>query len=199
MRFIHCHMSDKYKVILIGDTGVGKSSILFRKLNGQFPTSPTQTIGIDFQEESIPIDGKIYSIYFWDTAGQERFKSITTAYYKDACAVLVVFDLNNKTSFENCVNWLELAKKFTAPDKPPLYFLIGNKSDQEQLVSLEEIYSLTKKYNIHHFSKVSAKQGDNINELFTTIIRLMIKKCSPMEQSGVKLQPARKHPNNSCC
>ena len=153
------------KFIIIGDSAVGKSNILLRYTNDSFSNEFQATIGVEFGAKNLIIDGKTYRVQIWDTAGQEQFRSITRAYYKNSVCACVVYDITNKTSFENIKSWLEDCKK-KCP-KSIYFVLIGNKSDLEgkREVTYEE-GSIYAQKNGMIFFETSAKTGQNINEVF---------------------------------
>ena len=153
------------KFIIIGDSAVGKSNILLRYTNDSFSNEFQATIGVEFGAKNLTIDGKTYRVQIWDTAGQEQFRSITRAYYKNSVCACVVYDITNKTSFENIKSWLEDCKK-KCP-KSIYFVLIGNKSDLEEKreVTYEE-GSIYAQKNGMIFFETSAKTGRNINEVF---------------------------------
>ncbi len=127
-----------FKVVLIGDSSVGKSNILSRYLHDKFNVNTKTTVGVEFGWKKIEVDGMKIKAQIWDTAGQERYKSITNAYYKGAKGALLVYDISNKDSFDNVDKWLSEFKKYS--DKDYTILLVGNKNDlkDERAVSLEE-------------------------------------------------------------
>ena len=153
------------KFIIIGDSAVGKSNILLRYTNDYFINEFQATIGVEFGLKNLTIEGKTYRVQIWDTAGQEQFRSITRAYYKNSVCACVVYDITNKTSFENIKSWIEDCKK-KCP-KTIYLVLIGNKSDleEEREVTYEE-GSIFAQKNGMIFYETSAKTGKNINEVF---------------------------------
>ena len=159
-----------FKIILIGNSGVGKSSILQRYIQKVFQESFASTIGVDFFMKSINIGDKSIKLQLWDTAGTEKFRSITTGYYRGADAAFVVFDLSSKSSFKNLNEWIESYYKYSNPDVEKNVILIGNKSDliDKREVAKEEIEKFIKDNNINYF-ETSAKDGKNIDECFTFI------------------------------
>ena len=159
-----------FKIILIGNSGVGKSSILQRYIQKVFQESFASTIGVDFFMKTINIGDKSIKLQLWDTAGTEKFRSITTGYYRGADAAFVVFDLSSKSSFKNLNEWIESYYKYSNPDVEKNVILIGNKSDlfDKREVTKEEIEKFIKDNNINYF-ETSAKDGKNIDECFTFI------------------------------
>jgi small GTP-binding protein len=127
-----------FKVVLIGDSGVGKSNILSRYLKDEFNLHTKTTVGVEFGTKKIEVDGMKIKAQIWDTAGQERYKSITNAYYKGSKGALLVYDITKKESFDNIEKWLQEFKRNCEPDITII--LIGNKCDlqNERVVSREE-------------------------------------------------------------
>ncbi len=176
-----------FKLILIGNSGVGKSSILQRYIQKVFNESYSSTIGVDFFMKSINIGDKSIKLQLWDTAGTEKFRSITTGYYRGADAAFVVFDLSSKTSFNSLNEWIESYYKFSNPDVEKNVILIGNKCDlvDEREVTNEEIEKFIKDNDIHYF-ETSAKEGKNIDESFHFIAERLIKQYENKENELVK-------------
>ena len=153
------------KYIIIGDSGVGKSNILLKYLHDKFNDEFQTTIGVEFGAKNLDLKDKIYRIQIWDTAGQEMFRSITRAYYKNSVCACVVYDITNRTSFDNIKSWIEDCKKHSP--KTVFLVLIGNKNDLEnnRKVSYDEGVDFAKQYGML-FLETSAKTGKNINEVF---------------------------------
>ena len=154
------------KYIIIGDAAVGKSNLLLRYAHGQFKPEYQLTIGVEFGAKNVTIRNKVYRIQIWDTAGQENFRSITRAYYKNSVCALVVYDISSRDSFNNVSTWIEDCKNQSP--KTIFMVLVGNKSDLEdrRQVSTEEGQELADKYGLL-FYETSAKEGTNVNEIFT--------------------------------
>jgi small GTP-binding protein len=127
-----------FKVVLIGDSGVGKSNILTRYLKDEFSLNTKTTVGVEFGTKQIAVDDIKIKAQIWDTAGQERYRSITNAYYKGSKGALLVYDITKRNTFENVDRWLEEFKKNCDPDISII--LIGNKFDLEndREVTVEE-------------------------------------------------------------
>ena len=119
-----------FKVVLIGDSSVGKSNILTQYLHDKFDLNTRTTVGVEFGWKKIEMDGMKIKTQIWDTAGQERYQSITSAYYKGARGALLVYDITKKESFENVDKWINEFKKHSDPNFTII--LVGNKSDLEQ-------------------------------------------------------------------
>eukprot|EP01054_Gregarina_sp_Poly1_P005694 Gregarina_sp_Poly_1__5693@NODE_2_length_28028_cov_167_134223_g1_i0_p15_GENE_NODE_2_length_28028_cov_167_134223_g1_i0NODE_2_length_28028_cov_167_134223_g1_i0_p15_ORF_typecomplete_len208_score25_42Ras/PF00071_22/1_2e63Roc/PF08477_13/2_5e25Arf/PF00025_21/1_2e15MMR_HSR1/PF01926_23/1_8e06Gtr1_RagA/PF04670_12/3_1e05SRPRB/PF09439_10/4_1e05RsgA_GTPase/PF03193_16/0_94RsgA_GTPase/PF03193_16/0_46GTP_EFTU/PF00009_27/0_0015FeoB_N/PF02421_18/0_0018Septin/PF00735_18/0_0042Septin/PF00735_18/9_9e02AIG1/PF04548_1 len=163
------------KIVLIGDTGVGKSCLLLRFADDTFTESYISTIGVDFRFRTIDIDGKIVKLQIWDTAGQERFKTITSAYYRGADGIGIVYDSTNEETFNNIDNWVNEVKKFTDESIPKI--LVGCKSDLKDKchVTTEMIASKAKDLGID-FVETSAKNAINVQEPFIKISQTILKK-----------------------
>ena len=154
-----------FKYIIIGDSFVGKSKILLKYTNNEYNENFVITIGAEFGAKTINIDGQEIRIQIWDTAGMENFKSITRSYYKNSICALIVYDISNKDSFKNVLNWIEDCKVFSP--KNILLVLIGNKCDLEEKrqVSIEEGKKVAEENDMIFF-ETSAKDNINIDEVF---------------------------------
>ena len=154
-----------FKLILIGNSGVGKSSILQRYMNKTFEESYKCTIGVDFLMKSIELKGKTVKLQLWDTAGQEKYKSMVASYYRGANVALVVFDITSHSSFESLPLWIENYYK-NGPEQKNI-ILIGNKKDMadQRQVTQEEAEEFSETNNMIYF-ETSAKEGDNIDYVF---------------------------------
>lgn len=159
-----------FKLLLIGDSGVGKTSILFKFSEDTFSPAFISTIGIDFKIRTIEVDGKRIKLQVWDTAGQERFRTITTAYYRGAMGIMLVYDVSNTKSFENISNWIRNIEMHATQDVELM--ILGNKCDiaDKRQVSKERGEQLALQHSIK-FMETSAKANINIEESFTTLSR----------------------------
>ena len=154
-----------FKILLIGDSGVGKTSILKRYSDDVYEKDSSSTVGIDFKIRTIEMNGIKIKLQMWDTAGQERFRNITTAYYRNALGVIIVFDITNRTSFENVEYWISNVKD-NNPRRCEIV-LVGDKSDLRytQNITQQEIDELVAKYGMRYF-ETSAKQDYMIDDVF---------------------------------
>ena len=163
-------MSDSdilFKAVIIGDSNVGKSSIMTRYCDNIFNLSNISSTGIDFRYKTVNIDDKKIKFQLWDTPGQEKFRTLTTAYYKNAHIIILVFDITNKISFQNINRWLNEIKQILTPNVK--IFLIGNKCDElKREVTTEEVTLYAQELNIIYI-ETSAKTGDGITDIFHTI------------------------------
>ncbi|EWC44734.1 GTP-binding protein ypt2 [Drechslerella stenobrocha 248] len=158
------------KLLLIGDSGVGKSCCLLRFSEDSFTPSFITTIGIDFKIRTIDLDGKRIKLQIWDTAGQERFRTITTAYYRGAMGILLVYDVTDERSFNNIQTWFQNVEQHATEGVNKI--LIGNKCDWEEkrVVSTERGQALANELGIP-FMEVSAKANINVEEAFLLLAR----------------------------
>ena len=117
-----------YKIVVIGDTGVGKSSLLCRFEDDSFMANHIATIGVDFKVRSLRVDDKVYKLQLWDTAGQERFRTITSSYYRNADGIILVYAMNDARSFENVCHWMNEIKRYSRKESC-CTLLVANKSD----------------------------------------------------------------------
>ena len=143
------------KILIVGDTSVGKTNLLASYLNKKFNENINVTIGVEFSNETIKIDDKIIKIQYWDTAGEERYKSITCAYYRDALGAFVVYDITQISSFNSIDAWILDLKQYC---ENIILILIGNKCDLEKTRKISEDKGIekAKKYNANFF-EVSSK------------------------------------------
>ncbi|XP_013407225.1 ras-related protein Rab-37 isoform X2 [Lingula anatina] len=160
-----------HKTILVGDSGVGKTSLLVQFDQHKFqPGSFSATVGIGFTNKVVDVDGTKVKLQIWDTAGQERFRSITRAYYRDAQALLLLYDITSKSSFDNIRAWLSEIREYAQDDV--VIMLLGNKADstQERRVRREDGEKLAKDHGVA-FMETSAKTGMNVELAFMAIAR----------------------------
>jgi len=158
------------KLLLIGDSGVGKSCLLLRFSDDTFTTNFITTIGIDFKIRTIELDGKRIKLQIWDTAGQERFRTITTAYYRGAYGILLIYDVTDENSFQNIRHWMKNIEEYAAENVNKI--LIGNKCDlvEKKVVDTQKGQQLAANYGIQ-FLETSAKNNINVEEAFISIAR----------------------------
>ena len=169
-----------FKILLLGDSGVGKSCIILRYIENTFSTNLMNSIGVDFKLKNIEIDNNRVKLQIWDTAGQERFRTITTSYYKGAHAILIVFDITEKDSFEHVKNWMADIDKFAK--QGVMRILVGNKCDLEhqRAVSKEWANELAEKYGIKYI-ETSAKETVNIEQLFVDTAKYLLSKQTSIQ------------------
>ena len=161
---------NNYKIVVIGDIGVGKTSILSRFRYGSFESDYMPTLGIDFFTKNLFFEDKTIRLILWDTAGQERFRSLIPSYLKNADCIIIVFDLTNKESFGSLNKWLSDAKNNAS--EGTIYVICGNKSDlkNKRTVSESEIDKYINKEGLI-YNECSAKSGEGIKELFNIVAK----------------------------
>jgi len=161
---------NNYKIVVIGDINVGKTSILSRFRYGSFEQSYMPTLGIDFFTKNLFYEDKTIRLILWDTAGQERFRSLIPSYLKNADCIIIVYDITNKDSFNSLTHWLNDAKNNTI--EGTIFVICGNKIDlkEKRVVTNEEIDEYIKKENLLYV-ECSAMNGEGIKELFNLIAK----------------------------
>jgi len=186
------------KILIIGDSAVGKSSTINKFCEGLFSHTHIATIGIDFKIKTIDVQGKKVKMQIWDTAGQEKYKSIVQTFYKGAMGIMIVYSCGDRKSFANVEGWMSQINDNTAPDIVKV--LVGNKSDlEDREVSFEEGRRLAEQYNIQFF-ETSAKTGKNVHEAFHEVARQIKEKVGDVIENktpggGQKLKVAPVNPN----
>jgi small GTP-binding protein len=165
----------RFKIIMVGNLAVGKSSILTKFKNNKFNPKYQCTINVDIQMDSINIDEEnIVDLQIWDTCGQETFRNLTRQYYNNSQGCLLVFDLTDRYSFEKLEDWIKDIQQFGA--RNCVVMLVGNKADliNNRVVSFDEASELAKKYQLDYI-ETSAKNGMNISFIFTYIASVILK------------------------
>ncbi|UJR37202.1 hypothetical protein I4U23_029910 [Adineta vaga] len=170
-----------FKILLIGDSSVGKTSLMFRFSDDKFTQTFTPTIGIDFKLKTILIRDKPIQLQLWDTAGQERFYNIVRSYYRNADAILLVYDRTAACTFQNIVRWMKSINE-NAPDDV-FRVLVGNKSDLHEylVVSNEDGRQLANQYHMNYF-ETSAKSDsiEKITQMFSYITETLLERRQPV-------------------
>ena len=198
----------KLKVVVVGDSGVGKTNIIKRFISNKFIANSKATVGAEFTNKSYRINDRVFKIEIWDTAGRERYKSITAAYYKGAKGALVVYDTTQKESYDNIDGWmLEIKDKGSKDMK---IMIIGNKIDlvNERKISTKEALEKAKIMNTP-MMETSALNATNIKEAFFDLLKEMYeelrKKSELIEnqagrrKEGIFLETREKNKNKRCC
>lgn len=187
------------KLLLVGESGVGKSCILNRYIDDFFEQSFIATIGIDFKIKTIKIGSKYIKLQIWDTAGQERFRTITSAYYRGAMGALLVYDVTNQQSFDQINNWI---KEIDQHAQYANYVLIGNKTDKNnRVITSDQGLELANRHNIS-FYETSAKNNTNIEDVFNDLTSQILDRLSistnPDVSPNVNVDTAPRK-NKRCC
>jgi Ras-related protein Rab-8A len=157
------------KLLLVGNSGVGKSSILLRFVEDEFTSSFINTIGIDFRIRTVTVDDKRYKLQIWDTSGHERFRTITVAYFRGANGILLVYDVTNEKSFDDIKNWVR-SIHYHSPRNVNM-MLIGNKCDikNDRVIDTEKGQKLADEYHMP-FLETSAKNSINVEDAFISLV-----------------------------
>ena len=194
-----------FKYIIIGDTEVGKSSIMLMFTEKHFQSSHDMTIGVEFDSRSVLLDGAVANLEIWDTAGQESYLSITRSYYRGTDCCLLVYDVTRRESFENLPRWLNEAKQ-NAANPNLVLMLVANKVDLEskRTVSRAEGKAFADLHNML-FTELSAKHQQKVEQIFVDSAQkvLALQKAHPQAKVGVKLnanggQPQRQKDTLDC-
>lgn len=170
-----------YKIVVVGDEAVGKTSLIRRYCENKFSESRVETIGIDFQSKTITLDNEeLACLVIWDVAGQERFSSFRDQYYMGALAVALVYDVTEPGSFANLHNWLREAKR-SASGVPII--VIANKADLDEVVPYDEVETWTRQHEFPLYL-TSAKTGDNVEDMFRALGEMAYKHLEDLESFG---------------
>ena len=163
-----------FKIIVIGDSAVGKSSLTLRGTKNHFKDFYTPTIGFEFLSFNIRIKNQTVKLQIWDTCGQEVYRSLISSFYRNSSLAIIVYAIDNQESFDNLESWLDEIKSQTHPNLR--IFLIGNKSDLEdqRLIKKEIAEELVKDHNIDLFMETSAKTGTNAQEVFVKAAKILL-------------------------
>ena len=194
-------MSDiehSFNFILVGESNVGKTSILYKFVDNTFIDNYIATIGTDYKKKIINIDGKKISLRIWDTAGEERFRTLSFKNFKRCNGIILTFDLSDKSSFEKITYWLEQINLNIDIDYSSI-ILLGNKCDIKEREKFdEEINNFTKKINLKYF-ETSAKTGENIENAILYLTREIISKKKPNDDSfTLNKKKIKKNKNKKC-
>lgn len=193
-----------FKIILIGDSGVGKTSLMNRYTENTYENSNLATIGVDFKFKTLKLDSNTVKLQIWDTAGQERYKAVASNFYRGAHGIFIVFDLLNKGSFEHLKNWIdELKKKVNI--KASNIVILGNKVDEKDkiCVSKDDIDNFIKENGLSsdNYHEVSAKNDICVEDSFIGLTKILIEKngINNTNQLKKKVFKIEKIQNKWCC
>ena len=183
-----------FKLLIIGDSHVGKSSLLLRLSDNNFDPDFNTTIGIDFKIKMIELEDKIIKLQIWDSAGQDRFRTITTMYYRNSNGVIIMYDVTERTSFQNIEIWLQELEKYAHKDIPKI--IVGGKTDlkNDRKVSYEEAREYADSLNIPYI-ETSSKEDKNIDETFELISKEIKRLHKNFKNINIKLKDEK---NRNC-
>ena len=189
-----------YKILILGDSTVGKTCLLTRYSDNTFSETYLSTIGVDYKLKNVSLEnGKIAKLQIWDTAGQDRFRSIAKNYYKGANGIIVLYSVTDKRSFTNVKIWINQIK--TEVKENVTIILVGNKIDDEEHreISTEEGEELAENFGLK-FYECSAKTGENVNSTFNELVKVIVNVKEKSEPKGVKLKQKKVGgTKKSCC
>ena len=192
-------------IIMVGDTSVGKSTLMKKFISGQFSDSLAPTLGIELYKKEITIDEKQYLYRIWDTCGQERFRSLSKSYFRNSDGIMLLFDLNSQSSFDNLNSWFISIKESGAEDIPLI--LVGTKCDLYTNITEETISNfVSQNKTIQKYFKCSAKENIGIEEPFIELGKLVVKQILPSRErtnSKIKIKKSKsmeiQKPKKKCC
>ena len=197
----HNTSSLEYKVIMIGPSSSGKTSLVRRYMTKEFSEEYNVTVGLDYQVKTIQIEEKIINLSIWDTAGTEIFQSLSRSYYRKCHAAIVVFDINDEKSFESLGTWINYYRENKEPLMKDMLYLVGNKIDiGMSVISDKKAEKYLEKNNLIKYFKTSAKNGDNVDKLFEEIAKDLIKnyKFIKNKSISIKLNDTKKKKHKKC-
>ncbi|CAK9093120.1 unnamed protein product [Durusdinium trenchii] len=189
------------KLMMIGDSGVGKTALVLKFVDDTVKHGKLSTIGIDYKTKMLWMRGKRVKLQVWDTAGQERFQTITQQYYRSAMGILMVYDVTSEASFQNISRWNEQISKHA--DKDVQRVLVGNKADAEDIaVAVGRGQELAEKYGIPFF-ETSAWFGENVNQAFIKLAEMVIqqrrREDEPYIPDSLSLSKDEPSKQRACC
>lgn len=180
-----------FKIVIIGDSGVGKSSLLLRFAENSFTESYLTTIGVDFRFRTLTVGGKSVKLHIWDTAGQERFRTMTSAYYRGSDGIVLVYDTTDRDTFDHMDSWLAEVNRFS--NDATCKLLVGNKSDltAQRAVTSEEGQKKATSLGVLGFIETSAQSADKVDQAFSLIAAEMIKQAdrAAVATAGIRQTP----------
>ncbi|XP_072129852.1 ras-related protein Rab-3C-like [Mobula birostris] len=181
-----------FKLLIIGNSSVGKTSFLFRYADDTFTSAFVSTVGIDFKVKTVYRNDKRVKLQIWDTAGQERYRTITTAYYRGAMGFVLMYDIANEESFNAVQDWATQIKTYSWDNAQVI--LVGNKCDMadERVIPAEKGKHLAEQLGFEFF-EVSAKENINVKQVFECLVDIICEKMSESLESDPSMGSGRKH------
>jgi len=198
-----------FKLLIIGDSGVGKSCFLLQFIDGDFKEDHNVTIGVEYGAKTVNAGGKQIKLQIWDTAGQESFRAITRSFYRNANGVILMYDLTRLESFENLEDWLREIRLNSDPDV--VVYLVGNMhdlADEEREVSTDIAQKFANEKKLDGFIEASAKTAENVSDVFIKVAEVLNKKkeekktVQPVKENTPVVLNNQKKPENGkkgCC
>ena len=179
-----------FKIIIIGDSGVGKSSLLKRAVQNRFENSYQATIGFEFLLMHFKVNELKIKLQIWDTCGQEMYRSLVQGFYRNTSLAILVYEINSKKTFEAIDIWLKDLRQHTEPDIP--VFIIGNKNDLERKVTTEEAQIFATSNRTVYFAECSAKNGYNVKEIFFEAAKYLYETYKKFQNQNPNLNKANR-------
>jgi Ras-related protein Rab-18 len=177
------HFDHLFKLLLIGDAGVGKSSLLLRFTDDHFEEQMSSTIGVDFRVKTVTLGGRTVKLTIWDTAGQERFRTLTSSYYRSCHGVILVFDVNERDSFDHLRTWLDELETYSTFHHS-VKLLVGNKIDLKQrAVATDEAEAFARRQAMVYI-ETSAKTRIGIRQAFEEVVQQILDKPALLEEAA---------------
>jgi small GTP-binding protein len=172
-----------FKLLIVGESGVGKTCMLLRFAENMFEGAYLSTIGVDFKVKNIEVDGKTVKLQIWDSAGQERFRNITSSYYRNCSGIIIVYDVTSRDSFDKVTDWIQEVRRYV-PTVPLI--IVGNKCDllEQRQVTTESGKEFSQRHGII-FLETSAKDNTNIDSAFQELTKKLIEVESTATPVGV--------------
>ena len=195
-------MDDNYdltlKILIVGDSGVGKTNFILRFLNNEFNQNYMSTAGIDLKSGSIEIKNKKIRIQIWDTAGQEKYKAITKNLFLKVMGALIVYDITNENSFYNLQSWVSMVKEECG--KHMQIVIVGNKSDldSKRAISKEEVLNYVKEQKVEYI-ETSSKTGENIIKAITLLSEQILENSESIDDVSFRLDSISLQKRKKCC
>mmetsp|Transcript_73247 Transcript_73247/g.116757 ORF Transcript_73247/g.116757 Transcript_73247/m.116757 type:complete len:202 (+) Transcript_73247:47-652(+) len=187
-----------FKLVLIGDASVGKTSLLLRFADDSFEDNYISTVGVDFRFRTVTVDNELVKLQIWDTAGQERFRTITSAYYRGANGVILVYDITNNETFQHVQDWLDEVHK--AAGETVTKLVVGNKADLEsqRQVNEQQAHQYAQSVNAS-FIETSAKTAANVDKSFLIIAKQLVQKSASNPNAPSGIEEANSSSKQCCC
>ena len=188
-----------YKILLLGDSEVGKSCFLMRYADNVFVDNYITTIGLDYKLKYVQLDsGQVIKVQLWDTAGQDRYRTIAKNYYKGSHGILLLYDVTKTSSFENIREWIKDIREEVY--EKAIIFLIGNKIDKKDQIKIktEDAEKLAEEFNIPFF-EASAKSGENVDEIFKALYKKISEVYVDIQQEGGTKLSKKNKKSKKCC
>ena len=181
----HGHQDLSFKMIIIGDPGVGKSCLTNQAIKNSFDESYCATVGFEFLAFNLKLDDKIVKLQIWDTCGQEVYRSLISSFYRNASLAMIVYSIDSKDSFLHLDAWLKDVKLLSSPDVK--VFLIGNKADLEynREVSKDEAKKYANEHGFNYYNETSAKSGFNAKEVFIQAAKVLYLEHLKFKNRGI--------------